>query len=657
MLVADVDLKSKIKSQETTFTPPSNLSLKERQAKLINAKIELKKHFVGIDNVIDRIFDEIEAWYCMPEVLVRPVIVCLWGMTGTGKTDLVRRLVSLLDLSDSFLEIQMTNKGSSQHYSPTLSGIVGNSNIVPEKQGILLLDEIQRFRSIDDTGKEIHDYSFQDIWMLLSDGTFGSISQNKNEIMEMIMDIHYSHKMDKFQEEQNAAERAAGKTVTEKKETMPWFYSAYRDASKIKRLLSRPESLEEIIEWDEDQKLKVLHEGLNNKDTYKPIVYSKMLIFISGNIDEAYRMQSDIATNVDADVFHSASLNITNPSIKKALQKRFKSEQIARFGNCYVIYPALSKASYKEIISRKTKDIEKRFSESSKMEISLDQSVQDAVYRNGVYPVQGTRPLFSTISTVLESPLPKFIIKAKESKVKKFRIGEENGILHTMMNGEKFEVNVNLDVDTIQAKISEDSLISTCVHEAGHAILYSHFYGVAPKDINGKTLSGGSVSPHTMYGYQPQLDLLAVYWGGQVAEQLVFGEKGRSLGSSSDLTNLTQLAAALVRSYGLGKWSSQVVSPHEVGSAAYVTDLQESNKHVERITKRQKAIATQILKKYKRLLAEVSEYMAKHDGQITKKKYSSIAAKHNLKAKVVGDTYAIEPKYSDAFEKFKTTNR
>ena len=43
-------------------------------------------------------------------------------------------------------------------------------------------------------------------------------------------------------------------------------------------------------------------------------------------------------------------------SIKKALWKRFKPEQIARFGNIHVIYPSLSKLSYYGIIKKKIKN-------------------------------------------------------------------------------------------------------------------------------------------------------------------------------------------------------------------------------------------------------------------------------------------------------------
>jgi hypothetical protein len=183
----------------------------ERQSSLNKTAEELKGHFVGLDGVIDKIISSIKAWYCMPELLTRPTIVNLWGLTGNGKTDLVRRLVKSIDFVDNFVEIQMTNKGSSSNtYATSLQGLLGGSNIAPEEPGILLLDEIQRFRSVDSEGKEIHDYHFQDLWMLLSDGSFGSASDNKQQIMELLLEAIYW-------EDFEQAQKAAAEKIKKKK--------------------------------------------------------------------------------------------------------------------------------------------------------------------------------------------------------------------------------------------------------------------------------------------------------------------------------------------------------------------------------------------------------------------------------------------------------
>jgi ATP-dependent Clp protease ATP-binding subunit ClpA len=83
--------------------------LKQRQQKIEETRTALKKYFIGIDNIIDDLLDYIQIWYLMPEILNRPIIVNLWGMTGVGKTDLIRRLVKILDFQDRFLEVELSN--------------------------------------------------------------------------------------------------------------------------------------------------------------------------------------------------------------------------------------------------------------------------------------------------------------------------------------------------------------------------------------------------------------------------------------------------------------------------------------------------------------------------------------------------------------------
>ena len=87
--------------------------IKQRQGELDNLRAQLKKDFIGLDEVIDQIIESIKVWYIFPELQIRPTIVCLWGLTGVGKTDLVRKMVSYLRMQDRFMEIEMEGNDSS----------------------------------------------------------------------------------------------------------------------------------------------------------------------------------------------------------------------------------------------------------------------------------------------------------------------------------------------------------------------------------------------------------------------------------------------------------------------------------------------------------------------------------------------------------------
>lgn len=91
---------------ENSKTINSNKIIKKRDL-LTQASIILKKEFFGMDSVIDQIIESISSWYFFPHMQERPVVLNLWGMTGVGKSDLLKRLVQLLKF---FLQQQILQK-------------------------------------------------------------------------------------------------------------------------------------------------------------------------------------------------------------------------------------------------------------------------------------------------------------------------------------------------------------------------------------------------------------------------------------------------------------------------------------------------------------------------------------------------------------------
>ena len=146
--------------------------LAQRSRQLQEIAAQLKTELFGIDTVIDRVIDSVRAWYVLPELVSRPVIVCLWGLTGTGKTQLVRRLAQLLGFYDRFIEVQMDgfSNGASWRGAQSISGMLAQSGVREGEPGILALDEFQRFRTIDNKRAELRVERYQDVWALLSDG-------------------------------------------------------------------------------------------------------------------------------------------------------------------------------------------------------------------------------------------------------------------------------------------------------------------------------------------------------------------------------------------------------------------------------------------------------------------------------------------------------
>ena len=67
--------------------------------------------------------------------------------------------------------------------------------------------------------------------------------------------------------------------------------------------------------------------------------YSRLLIFVTGNLDELYDHLAEAVEDcdTDADVFHARSRKLSVINVKKALGQRFRPEQVARLGSTHFI--------------------------------------------------------------------------------------------------------------------------------------------------------------------------------------------------------------------------------------------------------------------------------------------------------------------------------
>jgi cell division protease FtsH len=149
-----------------------------RKERLESVRIQLKNEFVGIDEPIDEIIDLVHSWYCFPEGQIRPTIVNMVGMTGVGKTSLIERMFSLLDIEQNFYKFDMgyyANPSSSLR--DDISQKVKSYNGEPIA---FVLDEFQLSRSLDANGNELDRPNFRSIWDLLDSGRLHLIERNYN---------------------------------------------------------------------------------------------------------------------------------------------------------------------------------------------------------------------------------------------------------------------------------------------------------------------------------------------------------------------------------------------------------------------------------------------------------------------------------------------
>ena len=700
--------------------------IKSGKKKLKAISKELKSHFCGINTQIDRITKSIETWYCCPELLTHPVTIMLVGCTGVGKTDLVRRLVKLLNFSDRFCEIEMMNKGSSSTY-PWMSSIssilASNPKIESGKPVILLLDEIQNFRTIDEDGHELPEYKYRDIWTLLSDGklpfkvemdymikllwdmeeqekqekeskergktnspnTLKSFKKNRrfysdnsvdddlpfnnpSPVSKKFQDDNTSEDDDEdidYEEEEELSDDQLDAMLNSDRNSHPSYGDFDEESGKdyhslkhFKIMLRLKEPIEEIATWSMAKKKSVIISKINDQQIYEELDYTKALIFISGNIDEAYEFSKQTSeVDVDADIFHDLSLKINILDIKKALNSRFKPEQIARFGNIQIIYPTLSKKSYESIIERKIESIVKNVKDRFGINIMVDKSINSIIYNNGVFPTQGTRPVFSTITEILESPLPPFILGALSNKKDSIEIFYKNHNICAKI-GNKIH---KFPYDGVLEKLKEDrnrninKRALNAVHEAGHSVAYALLFKLAPPQTSALTASsdiGGFVWVHNICGSKALLeDKICAVLAGGAAERMVFGKENATWGLQDDLKEATKYVGSMAKHYGMLDFNSFIMHPQR--SDVVNTDVNGANPIIEAKMTELLNKTEDLLRKNIALFQDTVDFLL-NNNNMTPEDFLKICNNHGLKIRVQNSEEVIYADYSQRYLDFKT---
>jgi cell division protease FtsH len=589
----------------------------------------------------------------MPELITRPVIVNLWGMTGVGKTDLIRTLVKELKYGDRFLEIQLTNKGGFFHN--TIQQSLSNSSIEFDSPGILLLDEVQRFRTKEEDGSEIHDCKFQDLWMLLSDGCFSNNAGFKESLIELIFDGKYYNQLDdEDEEEETSREELLKKKDKEKKRK---YHRSYYSAKALKKKLRLTETVDELMKWTNNKKMDVVLKALNSSQTFEGDSYSKLLIFISGNLDEAYNMADQTGdADSDADVFHEFSSKINIVDIKDSLNRRFKPEQISRFGNIHIIYSSLSRINYQKIIRRKIREVVKGVKDNHGVTIKVDKSVNECIYRNGVFPAQGVRPVFSSVSALLGNSIPTFVLTAIEKNKKDIFLEYKKDNIVATIDGEQYKYAIECSIDKIKEDNNEDGKVKTSVHEAGHAVAYASVFGISPTQMVSSTSSSfasGFVGMHQITNSLTDVrHKIVTLMAGRVAEEIVFGEDYICAGAKGDISKATSLASSYYRDWGMGDADSHIQSPYydTPGSGNY--DVMAANTLIEKMVSDCKATAKNIIIENIDLFNDVTDKLIKN-GEIKPHEFKRIAVKRGMEVEVVPPKQSVMNRFGDKLKEFK----
>ncbi|HJR52045.1 MAG TPA: ATP-dependent zinc metalloprotease FtsH [Gemmatimonadales bacterium] len=200
-----------------------------------------------------------------------------------------------------------------------------------------------------------------------------------------------------------------------------------------------------------------------------------------------------------------------------------------------------------------------------------------------------------------------------------------NKTLVDMQDFEDAKDKVMLGVERRSLVLTEDERKLTAYHEAGHAIVALKIPGsdpvhkvtIVPRGrALGLTASLPEVDRHN-YSKDWLIGSLAMFFGGRVAEEIIFGADKVTTGAGNDIERATALARRMVTQFGM----SEVIGPLAVGDKEQEIFLgrefaqrreisertaQKVDDEVKRLVDEAYARATQILSENRELLDRIA---------------------------------------------------
>lgn len=535
--------------------------LLKKENNLLALKKKLKKDFIGIDGVIDSIVDYIGPWYVVPNVMESPLVINLWGTTGVGKTDLVRKLAEYL--KKDLLEIDVGEFGHRNEFSDVAFGSFLEYN---GKGPIILLDEFQHAKTIMN-GDEVDRNYLRGIWRLLSDGTIqiNRWVESRRSIIKTLKSIQTFKKEDKDNNNESEHDFFHYRSGSGIRINTKFGEDAYPEyiMETISPIIGLSfDDINHIVQKDPIIGNNKIIKMIQNSQITTEIDFRKSIIFVAGNLDDLYENARNVNPDLDVDFLHDKTKKISIPDTKLILSTYFKPEQISRLGNNHLIYPFLSEKDFKSIISQKIIKSVKMYKVEENVNFVCDDLLKKFIYAEGVYPTQGVRPIKSTIKGIVQTNCQKFIFDAYKDNLNldgetiniSFDIDSSEILFKTKKK--TYRYYNDMKISSLRKPKNDDKHTLIAIHEGGHAICYAVAAGLCPSRLTAFSANADSdgftrvcLHPDKFTNKKQFYGFIVAALGGRAAEIEFFGEENISTGSQNDLKYAAGMATEYIEKH------------------------------------------------------------------------------------------------------------
>jgi hypothetical protein len=587
-------------------------------------RVKLRQSHHGIDAVIDHLVDLVRPWLLFAPAQTRPRVVGLWGMTGTGKSSLVRALVRHLGLDDRTFWLDAGEIDRHGQIDEVLEQAHLCHNGSPF---VLVIDEFQHARTLKG-GMPCHEsVQLRRLWELIDSGHAMVQRMDVFQMRELrglkekLRDLLRQGVVIERGQVVEGRERFA-RMMGEPEDGGAWWAVPEERWGGLRSMMPQPMPTSEFSQWladqDGDGTIAMLERLERECAIPAPLDARQALIFVLGNFDELYTAGQDPLPELDPEVLVRRHRNIGNTGVHEALCELFRIEQVARLGTDHIVFPPLGMEAMRALVRTEADAVLERLNTMAGMCITATPALLDRIVRDSAIAVLGARPLVAAVHRVLPS------LAAQVCD----RLGDERaGDCVLDVVGERVLASVRharrLRYLSLRWPAPPpppmDPVVQRrlAVHEAGHLLCGVRLAGLKPLQACARTSStrtGGFVvwERETQITRAELLPRMAGLLAGWAAERIVFGEQGVSFGCDDDLSKVAELALSAVKEQGMGgDRSYRTVHPTAHGPG-FRTMLHDAEAVAAGLVRQAEELALRTLERERVLLDRLAAALEKH---------------------------------------------
>ena len=611
-----------------------------RLKKMENVDSELRIQFPGTGRFFKTLIDATKSWYCNPEIQENPSVVNIWGVTGLGKTEMIRSFARSLNMEDVFFEFNCARSSPSEIISKIKTHASGDKPF----RGIFLIDDFQHLIKASKNPINDSPSSLSTLWQML--GGNGLVKDDPEWEVKRIREVYdefaYWLKNGLTVENGMISEyhpdmlEKRGLMVREKRrtyedaeieESLPpkFVFSRYEAKvlfnTKYHDCLTYEDFVTKIKTMGGEEIKQFLDEILRESIRPKSIDLSQSLFFTVGILDEVFGFPHNIPLDYPVDHFHHMSRRITRLDLQRSLLEYITPSQLNQLGNHHLIFPTISEVGYREIIKRELQKRTDRFLVDTGLPLEFHQTVADKIYEEGVIPTLGVKPLLATINHLIGTFIPNLIMSLQMfPKTQSIKVTCEERKFLTFLEREnrkpvQFSYPMDFEISQIRQFKGSDLESVVALHESGHAVLFIATRHRIPRQINSVSTDqneGGFVYQGNYEGYVTYKSLkktIMTSLGGYEAEKMVLGQENVSDGSAQDLELLNHTVLKQFCENGLGgSVLHYAIGEIEDWQCKFKRSEEMEQKAADFILEAQREVAA-ILKKEERLLLNLTKVL------------------------------------------------